>query len=148
VPVNQWEVAMTDDELMAAFERGAVPAGGFHHEQHVRAAWHYLKAHALPEALGRFCSALRAFAIAQGAPNLYHETITVSFVLLINERLARPGAADSWEAFASDNPDLLSWKPSILDRYYRRETLESAHARRVFVMPDRGDDVRRVTVAS
>ena len=128
---------MTDDELMQAFERGAVPADGFHHEQHVRAAWNYLKAHPLPEALARFCSALKGFAIAQGAPTLYHETITVSFVLLINERLDTPGAAESWEAFASANADLLSWKPSILDRYYRKETLESAHARRVFVMPDR-----------
>ena len=31
----------------------------------------------------------RALPEAQGAPALYHETITVSFVLLINERLAR-----------------------------------------------------------
>ena len=128
---------MTDDELMRAFEAGKVPDGGFHHEQHVRVAWNYLKAHALPEALARFCSALKGFAQAQGAPNLYHETITVSFVLLINERLARDEAQASWAAFAAANPDLLSWKPSVLDRYYTKDTLDSAHARRVFVMPDR-----------
>jgi hypothetical protein len=128
---------MPDEELMHAFEEGKVPDGGFHHEQHVRVAWNYLKAHPLPEALARFCSALKGFAQAQGAPNLYHETITVSFVLLINERLARIGAPASWDAFAAANPDLLSWKPSILDRYYTRDTLDSAHARRVFVMPDR-----------
>ena len=128
---------MTDDELMRAFEAGKVPDGGFHHEQHVRVAWNYLKAHPLPEALARFCSALKGFAQAQGAPNLYHETITVSFVLLINERLARDEAQASWAAFAAANPDLLSWKPSVLDRYYTKDTLDSAHARRVFVMPDR-----------
>jgi hypothetical protein len=87
--------------------------------------------------LGRFCSALRRFAIAQGAPNLYHETITVSFVLLINERLAMPGAAASWEAFAAGNADLLSWKPSILDRFYSPETLASERAQTTFVPPDR-----------
>ena len=128
---------MTDDELMRAFEAGKVPDGGFHHEQHVRVAWNYVKAHPLPEALARFCSALKGFAQAQGAPNLYHETITVSFVLLINERLARDEARASWAAFAAANPDLLSWKPSVLDRYYTKDTLDSAHARRVFVMPDR-----------
>ena len=106
---------MTDENLMRAFESGQVPDGGFHHAQHVRVAWNYLKAHPLPEALGRFCSALKGFAHAQGAPNLYHETITVSFVLLINERLSRHGAPVSWDAFAAANPDLLSWKPSILD---------------------------------
>ena len=130
---------MTDDELMHAFETGKVPDGGFHHEQHVRVAWNYLKAHSLPEALARFCSALKGFAQAQGAPNLYHETITVSFVLLINERLARNAGQASWAAFAAANPDLLSWKPSVLDRYYTKDTLDSAHARRVFVMPDRLD---------
>ena len=128
---------MTDNELMAAFESGKVPDGGFHHEQHVRVAWNYLKVHPLPEALARFCAALKGFALAQGAPALYHETITVSFVLLINERLARDEAPASWDAFAAANPDLLSWQPSVLDRYYTRDTLDSAHARRVFVMPDR-----------
>lgn len=33
--------------------------------------------------------------------------------------------------------DLLAWQPSILDRYYRAETLDSDRARRTFVMPDR-----------
>jgi hypothetical protein len=128
---------MTDNELMRAFEAGKVPEGGFHHEQHVRVAWNYLMAHPLPEAMARFCAALKGFAHAQGAPDLYHETITVSFVLLINERLARDEAPASWAGFAAANPDLLSWKPSVLDRYYTRDTLDSAHARRVFVMPDR-----------
>ncbi len=128
---------MTDDELMRAFEAGSVPDGGFHHEQHVRVAWNYLKAHPLPEALARFCAALKGFALAQGAPALYHETITVSFVLLINERLAHDEAQAPWETFAAANADLLSWKPSVLDRYYTKDTLDSARARRVFVMPDR-----------
>jgi hypothetical protein len=34
---------MTDEELIQAFEAGISPAGGFHHEQHVRAAWWYLQ---------------------------------------------------------------------------------------------------------
>ena len=106
---------MTDEELMRDFEAGQAPDGGFHHEQHVRVAWNYLKAHPLPEALARFCSALKGFAQSQGAPGLYHETITVAFVLLINERLADEAQA-SWDAFAAVNPDLLAWKPSVLDR--------------------------------
>lgn len=126
---------MMDEELIRAFEEGRAPAGGFHHLQHVRVAWNYLRIHPLPEALGRFIAGLKRFALAQGAPNLYHETMTVAFVLLINERLDDTGRDAGWEAFAASHPDLLQWKPSVLDRYYDRETLDSPRARRVFVMP-------------
>jgi hypothetical protein len=130
---------MQDSELVNAFEAGRVPEGGFHHAQHVRVAWYYLRHRPLLEALERFQTRLQAFALAQGKPNLYHETITTAYVLLINERLQVDGAGGDWEAFASKNGDLLTWKPSILDRYYRAETLWSDRARRTFVMPDRLD---------
>ena len=51
--------------------------------------------------------------------------------------------ADTWEDFARGNPDLLVWNPSVLDRYYEKETLGSELARRVFVLPDRCEDWRR-----
>jgi hypothetical protein len=126
---------MDDEGLVRTFEAGEVPEGGFHHEQHVRVAWAYLKRHPLPEALGRFSSGLRHFAECQNKPQLYHETITVAYVLLINERLA-DGRDLTWTQFAARHSDLLAWGPSILDRYYRHETLMSARAREVFVMPD------------
>ena len=127
---------MTDEELLTAFEAGEEPAGGFHHAQHVRVAWLYLRQLPLPGALDRFTTELKRFAERQGAPQLYHETITVAFVLLINERLAENRAA-TWAEFAARYPDLLAWKPSILDRYYQPDTLWSDRARRTFVMPDR-----------
>jgi hypothetical protein len=127
---------MTDDQLLTEFEAGRVPEGGFHHRQHVRVAWNYLRVHPLPEALARFCAGLRRFAEAQGATGLYHETITVAYVLLINERLSSSRDLD-WDGFAAAYPELLAWKPSILDRFYSAETLSSDRARRVFVMPDR-----------
>ena len=55
---------------------------------------------------------------------------------LIHERMRR-GAEASWEEFAAANPDLLTWRPSILAAYYREETLRSDLARASFVLPDR-----------
>ena len=127
---------MTDEELVAGFETATLPAGAFTHVEHVRVAWWYLTQHPFPEALARFCDALRRFAAANGAADRYHETITFAYVLLIAERLdALRG--QPWPAFAATYPELLSWKPSILSQYYSEETLQSARARRVFVMPDR-----------
>jgi hypothetical protein len=132
---------MDDETLVRAFEERVVPPGGFHHEQHVRVAWYYLRQHALLEALAQFQRHLRAFALAQGKPDLYHETITTAYMLLINERLHANGAREeNWAAFAARNSDLLSWKASILQGYYRDETLWSDRARRTFVMPDRLGD--------
>jgi hypothetical protein len=128
---------ISDEDLLRVFEAGEEPPGGFHHREHVRAAWSYLQRHSMADALTRFSKALKRFAIARGKPNLYHETITTAFVLLINERLDDGQRARSWPEFADRNPDLLSWKPSILERYYHPETLGSEKARRTFVLPDR-----------
>lgn len=133
---------MTDQELIEAFEAGRAPEGGFHHAQHVRVAWHYLRHHPLAAALTLFSEGLKRFAAAQGQPNLYHETVTTAYVLLINERLDRSTPGD-WDTFASAHPELLSWRPSLLDRYYTPELLWSVRAKHTFVMPDLLDTGRR-----
>jgi N-formylglutamate deformylase len=133
---------VTDEELVRAFEAGEVPDGGFHHEQHVRVAWFYLKHHSLSEALARFVRGLKHFAECQKRAGLYHETITVAYVLLINERLAE-SADVTWDEFARRHTDLLEWHPSVLGKYYRPETLASDRARQVFLMPDRMNADRR-----
>ncbi|HKF51942.1 MAG TPA: hypothetical protein VKB26_06495 [Candidatus Acidoferrales bacterium] len=54
----------------------------------------FLYLHRFPalEALQRFSSSLMRFAAAHGTPQLYNETITWAFVLLIRERMARTHA--------------------------------------------------------
>jgi hypothetical protein len=127
---------LTDTELKARFLDTTLGADQFHHADHVRMAWLFVSDYGMPAALERFPAALRRFADAKGATSLYHATITWAFLLLIHERQVRQPAAD-WPGFAAANPDLLTWKPSILDRFYTRETLWSDVARQTFVMPDR-----------
>ena len=128
---------MNDRDFVAAFEACAIAKADFRHADHVRLAWIYLSEHPLIEAIERFTAALQRFAAHNGVPGLYHETITWAYVLLVAER-REGGAGEDWPAFASRNPDLLAWRPSLLEtRYYRLETLWSDRARSVFVMPDR-----------
>lgn len=79
----------------------------------------------------------RALRIREGWAGLYHETITWAYLLLIRERMERGPRDAEWEEFASANPDLLVWKPSVLDRYHTPETLGSDLARCVCLLPDR-----------
>jgi hypothetical protein len=128
---------MNDHEWMDAFESCALPNGSFHHADHVKMAFLYLQKYTPLEALGRFSFALARFAMANDKPDLYNETITWAFLLLIRERLARANSPQTWTEFSAANADLLRWDDNILKKYYRPETLTSDLAKRVFLFPDR-----------
>ncbi|HEY6548567.1 MAG TPA: hypothetical protein VI589_11705 [Vicinamibacteria bacterium] len=136
-----------DRGLVRAFEECTLPADRFHHADHVRVAWLMLGLDDLPAALRRFRDGLRRYATSLGKAGIYHETITVAYLLLIHERRQRGPEDESFEGFARRNPDLLSWRPSALDRYYRPETLSSERARRTFLLPDRLEAGAEVAVS-
>jgi len=126
---------MTDAEFLAAFEDTTLEP--FHHRDHIRAGWIYLREHPLLEAIPRFIGALKRYAASRGAPDRYHETVTLAFLLLIFERMDRAGA-ETWDEFAGRHSDLMQWNPSALAAYYRPETLTTNDARARFVLPDAG----------
>jgi len=131
---------MTGNELIEQFERGTTPADSFHHADHVRLAYEYLSRYPVLKALEKFSGALKQFAAAQGKTQLYHETITWAYLFLIRERMARASDRQTWEEFAADNSDLLTWERGcrgILGRYYQPETLGSEAARTSFLLPDK-----------
>jgi hypothetical protein len=128
---------MTEHEWMAEFEKCTLPNGSFHHADHVKMAFLYLQKYPPLETLSRFSSALKRFAAAQGKPDLYNETITWGFILLIRERMARASSPQSWAEFSASNADLLRWDNNVLKKYYFPETLSSELAKRVFLFPDR-----------
>ena len=123
---------MSDDEFLAAFEATTLPIAAFDHRAHVRAGYLYLSRYGFGAAIDRFGKSLRAFAAAHGKQGLYHETITVAFLALINEHIARSDAAD-WEGFAAANPELLD--RNCLKHFYAPEELASPEARAVFLLP-------------
>jgi len=126
---------LDDGAFVAAFRDGSLPTSAFHHRDHVRMAWLYVGEHGAAEAASRFAADLQTFARAKGVPGLYHATITGAYIALIAERrLETP--AGTWDDFAAAHPDLLTWKPGVLDRYYSAERLWCDTARAQFLMPD------------
>lgn len=128
---------MDDAVFLAAFRDTSLPTSSFHHRDHVRMAWLYLRECGPVEAPARFTADLQRFAVAKGVPVLYHATITTAYLAVIAERMAAT-SHHTWDAFAAAFPDLLAWKPGVLDRYYSPDRLWSPLARAQFVMPDRG----------
>jgi hypothetical protein len=123
-------------EQVAHFEGPDLDPATFHHADHVRMAWCYLRTLPLAETVGRFAEGLRRVAARAGRPDRYHETVTWAYVLIIHERMSADPELD-WPDFADGNPDLFEWPGGALAAYYRPETLRSERARRTFVMPDR-----------
>ncbi len=125
---------MSNRDLIQSFETDTL-TGEFHHADHVRLAFAYLREYAPLDALEKFCTALKKYAAARGKEGLYHETITYAYFFLIRERMSRSGQA-SWKEFAQWNADLLVWEDGILTRYYSENRLKSELARSVFLFPD------------
>ena len=126
---------MDDAELISSLECCTLAESAFGHANHVRVGYLYLRRFEFSQAISLMAKALRAYAAAHGKEGLYHETITVAFIALINERLTRGGDQGGWAAFAAANADLLD--KNILSRYYRPETLQSPIARKVFILDER-----------
>lgn len=132
--------AMSNEEVIREFEQGFAPGESFHHADHIRLAFAYLSQFPALEALQKFADALQRFAAAKGKADRYHETITWAYLFLIRERMRRVRHSQTWEEFAADNPDLLTWERgtgSILARYYQPDTLASEAARATFLLPDK-----------
>jgi hypothetical protein len=125
---------LSDRDLLLGFETATLPAEDFDHTAHVRVAWLYLKAHPFFEAASRVRSGLIALSRAHGAPERFHETITLAFLALLHERLSNASPA-GFAQFAEENSDLLS--TSVLKKFYSSGRLEQPAARTGFLLPDR-----------
>lgn len=149
---------LSDDEFLAAFEASTLAE--FHHSDHIRVAWIFLRRLPFPQAAERMAESLRHFAAVKGAHQKYHETITHAWMLLVAGALehdsqsaggehlpsaeagpdASQGApsanhtADEFNAFAAAHPELLDARS--LDRFYSSQLLASPAARTRFVPPD------------
>lgn len=125
----------TSEGLVQALEARTLPKSAFTHAAHVQAAWWYLRTQPLGAAMDRFRSTLRAYAESLGASAKYHETMTVAWLLLIEERLGGDARTLDWPAFAGRCPELFD--RHLLAQYYDAGTLASDRARCSFVMPAR-----------
>jgi hypothetical protein len=124
---------VSDTEFLLALESCELPASDFGHAAHVRAAYLYLLQSGFAGALQRIRQTIRNYADHLGKPGLYHETITVAYVALINEHMCRRGSSCGWPAFARGNAELF--QPDLLQQFYAQAQLESDLARSVFLLP-------------
>ena len=125
-------VSLPVDEELRALESGTLDAARFPHPEHLRLGFEMLRRHPFGEAVVRFSRGLQLIAAKAGRPEVYHETITVAFLAVINERRVRL-ATENWSEFQEKNADLLDKR--CLERWYPAAQLGSDLARRTFCLP-------------
>jgi hypothetical protein len=122
---------LSDEDFLAAFEAGTLEA--FHHRDHVRMTWLYLRAHEDGAAEGKVTDGIRRFAAAKGAAQMFHVTLTRAWLRLV-AAARRETPSGTFDDFARAHGDLLD-KDRIY-RHYRRERILSAEARASWLDPD------------
>ncbi len=124
---------MIDADFIGALEACALAEQEFNHAGHLRAAYLYLRSSDFVESLQRMRRTIRNYAGSLGKPDRYHETITVAYLALIQQLMCERGDGGGWTGFARGAPELF--EPDLLLKFYSKSQLDSALARRIFVLP-------------
>jgi hypothetical protein len=127
-----------DDKFLEAFETKALPLEEWHHQQHIKVAYLYLRKYRFEKAMEKMREGVKAFNAAKGIPEAlergYHETMTQAWLRLVYFTLCEYGPAESAEAFYEQSPQLQQKK--ILRFFYTKDLFTSWQAKKEFVEPD------------
>jgi hypothetical protein len=126
---------MDDQQFLQAFERGEYhQLDGFSHYAHVRLAWLYLRNNGWDIGTQKIREGIQRVAKAHGAPQKYHETMTMFWTHIVNIHLLRSTQISEFSEFAAQYPQLFD--TGIVSRHYSSELLWSISARQTWVEPD------------
>jgi hypothetical protein len=122
--------------LVLAFETATIPSSEFTHAAHIAVVLSYLAELPADEALARMREKIRAFAAHHHVENVYHETLTVFWMRLL-DHVAATYAADLplWQRI---NLIVARWgNRHPVDAHFTPELIASSAARENWVPPDR-----------
>jgi hypothetical protein len=129
---------ISDEDFLAEFESTDWPYLEWHHRQHIKVAYLYLRRYPFEQALKRIRERIKAFNAAKKVPESltggYHDTMTAAWMHLAYFALCESGPAESADAFYEMHPEL--WGKKNL-RYFYSEIFTTPEAKANFIPPDR-----------
>lgn len=126
--------ASSDEDFLRAFENVSFPADQFHHREHLRVAWLYLKSSDATRAAERMSAGIRRFAGHHGATEKYHHTLTLFWMRLVAVALVETPEGCAFEEFLAAHQELSD--KNLPAKYYSQPLLEGLDAREGWVEPD------------
>ena len=134
----------TSRRLVEQFEAGTLPKEAWTHAAHFLVALWYCTSLTLPGAVEKIRAGIRAYNVRVGGQNTdaagYHETITLFYMGVVAHYVIRSGIDQ-----LTDEQITVFLEQPFLDRafpfrFYSRERLMGAEARRQWVAPDKCAD--------
>lgn len=98
----------SDAEFISAVENCTLPGECFHHADHVRLAWLYIRGYGEAEATERIAQTIRRFASHHGSPQKYDDSHTRAWMRRVAEAVLQSPEFTTFEEFAARNQDLLN----------------------------------------
>jgi hypothetical protein len=125
---------LSDDQFIVAMEQLSVANANFHHRDHIRLAWAYLRRNNVSLAGENLSNCIRRYATHNGAPHKYHHTLSLAWVRIVAAAMRLTPGLQSFEPFAAAHPLLfdvrLPWT------FYSAARLATEAARISWVEPD------------
>ena len=125
---------LSDEAFLEAFEACTLPKGAFHHRDHIRLAWLYLRQDEFPIAAARIEQSIRRFAVHLGISEKYHHTITLVWLRLVAAAIRKTPGAVTLEKLIEQHAELLD--QNLAFQFYSRGRLLSDAARSRWIEPD------------
>jgi hypothetical protein len=129
---------LADAEFLAQFESKAWPKENWHHRQHIKVAYLYLRRYPFEQAQARIRERIKAYnaskQVHESLTSGYHDTMTQAWMHLVYYTLCEYGPAENADVFFDQNPQL--WGKKALRFYYTKENYVTERAKAQFVPPD------------
>ena len=125
---------LSDEEFVRAFESCGLAGSAFHHADHLRLTWIYIRQFGEQVATERVVAGIRRFSTHNGSPKKFHFTQTCAWVRLIAAAYGSAPELAVFTEFVAAHPKLL--EANALTRYYSKTLLDSPTARSEWVDPD------------
>lgn len=126
--------AWSDEDFLRAFEDLSFPSDQFHHCEHIRVAWLYLKSSDATRATERMTASILRFANHHGAAQKYHHTLTLAWMRLVAAALVETPEGRNFAEFLAEHPELRD--KDLLKKYYSPGLMQTNGAREGWVEPD------------
>ncbi len=129
-------IELGDAAFIRAFETCELSNEAFHHRDHIRLAFIYLRQYGEFEAQRRIAAGIRKFAARHGKSDKYHETITLTWLRLVADAMRSVPVNAGFEELTRARPELLD--QTTLHKFYSSAALASDAARAGWMEPDLG----------